>query len=139
MSTAPAGTPLPKKLGIVGDVVFTVLHAPAGFASTLGDSGEAIWQRTMLPPIDVVVGFYTDRGVLRDEWPALAEAAQPAGAIWVAWPRPNSGVATDIAEVALKNQLSKAGWDDNKACNIDDTWMALRFSMRKDTRPPWKR
>ena len=139
MSAAPAGTPLPKKLGIVGDVVFTVLHAPAGFTATLGDSGDAIWQRNMLPPIDVVVAFFTDRATLREEWPALADAAQPAGAIWVAWPRPNSGVATDITEVALKAQLFKAGWDDNKACNIDDTWMALRFAMREDKRPPWKR
>lgn len=132
-------TPLPKKLGIVGDVVFTVLHAPVGFATTLGDAGEAIWQRHMMPPIDVVLAFFTDRSALRDEWPALADAAQPAGFIWVAWPKPKSAMATDITEVSLRNQLAKAGWDDNKACTIDDTWMALRFAMRKDTRPPWKR
>lgn len=138
MSESP-NTPLPRKLGIVDDVVFTVLHAPVGFAATLGDAGEAIWQRHMMPPIDVVLAFFTERSALRDEWPALADAAQPAGSVWVAWPKPKSAVATDITEVALKNQLAKAGWDDTKACTIDDTWMALRFSMRKDTRPPWKR
>jgi len=93
----------------------------------------------MMPPIDVVLAFFTDRSALRDEWPALADAAQPAGFIWVAWPKPKSAMATDITEVSLRNQLAKAGWDDNKACTIDDTWMALRFAMRKDTRPPWKR
>lgn len=138
MSESP-NTPLPKKLGLVDDVVFTVLHAPPGFAATLGDVGDAIWQRNMMPPIDVVLAFFTERSAVREEWPALAEAAAPVGVIWVAWPKPKSGIATDIAEQPLKNQLGKYGWDDTKACNIDDTWMALRFSMRKDTRPPWKR
>ena len=42
MSDGYSGTPLPKKLGIVDDVVFTVRHPPAGFADTLGDIGDAI-------------------------------------------------------------------------------------------------
>lgn len=138
MSESP-NTPLPRKLGIEDDVVFTVVHAPRGFAATLGDIGDAIWQRNMMPPIDVVLAFFTERAAIRAEWAALADAAQPVGAIWVAWPKPKSALATDITEVALRNQLAKAGWDDNKACTIDDTWMALRFTMRKDTCPPWKR
>ena len=139
MSAGYSGTPLPKKLGIVDDVVFTVLHAPPGFEATLGDYGNAVWQRNLMPPIDVIVAFFTERVKLRDEWPTLTEAAQPAGGIWVAWPKKTSGVATDIVEAALRATLLKTGWVDNKVCAIDDTWSGLRFVLRAENRPPWKR
>ena len=139
MSAGYSGTPLPKKLGIVDVVVFTVLHAPPGFQATLGDYGNAVWQRNLMPPIDVIVAFFTERVKLRDEWPTLTEAAQPAGGVWVAWPKKTSGVATDIAEDALRATLLKTGWVDNKVCAIDDTWSALRFVLRAENRPPWKR
>jgi len=139
MNESTGSAPLLKKLGIVGDVVFTVVHPPPGFTAGLADTGAAIWQRNMIPPIDIVVAFFTDRADIRAEWSTLAAAAEPVGTIWVAWPKPNSGVPTDIAEVPLKAQLAKFGWDENKACGIDDTWTAMRFAMRKDTRPPWKR
>lgn len=139
MSAGYSGTPLPKKLGIVDDVVFTVLHAPPGFEATLGDYGNAVWQRNLMPPIDVIVAFFTERVKLRDEWPTLTEAAQPAGGIWVGWPKKASGVATDIVEDALRATLLKTGWVDNKVCAIDDTWSGLRFVMRAENRPPWKR
>lgn len=136
MSASYSGTPLPKKLGIVGDAVFTVLHAPADFAETLGDYGDAVWQRSLLAPIDVVVAFFTERNALAAEWPRLVEAAQPAGGVWVAWPKKSSGVPTDITEDVLRAQLLPTGWVDNKVCAIDGTWSGLRFVLRKDNRPP---
>ena len=139
MSVGATNTPLNKKLGIFGDVVFTVLHAPPTFMADLGDTGDAIWQRHLMPPIDIIVAFYAEKTALRDEWKTLAEAAQPAGSVWVVWPKPTSDVPSDISEDVLRATMLKAGWSDNKACNIDDTWMALRFVMRKDSRPPWKR
>ncbi len=135
-SAGYSGTPLPKKLGIVGDAVFTVRHAPADFAETLGDYGEAVWQRSLLAPIDVVVAFFTDRKKLVAEWPSLADAAQPAGGVWVAWPKKSSGVVTDITEDVLRKVLLPTGWVDNKVCAIDDTWSGLRFVLRKENRPP---
>ncbi len=59
--------------------------------------------------------------------------------MWVAWPKKSSGVATDITEDVLRAVLLKTGWVDNKVCAIDDTWSGLRFVLRKDNRPPWKR
>ena len=139
MSAGYSGTPLNKKLGITGDVVFTVLHAPPTFKGLLGEYGDAIWQKNLMPPIDVIVAFYTERTKLRDEWKTLTDAAQPVGAVWVAWPKKSSGVATDITEDALRATLLKTGWVDNKVCAIDDTWSGLRFVLRKENRPPWKR
>lgn len=134
MSVGYSGTPLPKKLGIVGDVVFVVRHEPADFAATLGDYGDAVWQRNLLAPIDVVVAFFTQRQRLLAEWTQLTDVARPAGAVWVAWPKKSSGLATDITEDVLRAELLPTGWVDNKVCAIDDTWSALRFVLRKERR-----
>ena len=131
-----SGTPLPKKLGITGEAVFTVLHAPPGFADLLGDVGEAVWQRSLLPPIDVVVAFHTARVALVAEWPRLTEAVEPDGTVWVAWPKKGSGVATDLTEDVLRAELLPTGWVDNKVCAIDATWSGLRFALRRERRRP---
>lgn len=131
-----SGTPLPKKLGIDDDSVFTVRHAPPGFAATLGDTGTAVWQKSLLAPLDVVISFHTTRTTLVAEWPKLTEAAQPDGAVWVAWPKKVSGVPTDITEDVLRELLLPTGWVDNKVCAIDETWSGLRFVLRKELRRP---
>jgi len=130
-----SGTPLPKKLGIVGDAVFVVLDPPLGFEDTLGDYGDAVWQKSLMAPLDVVVAFFTSRSKLNAMWPRLTKAAAPDGGIWVAWPKRSSGVITDISENGLREDLLPSGWVDNKVCAIDDTWSGLRFVLRKEQRP----
>ena len=134
-----SGTPLPKKLGIVGDVVFVTVDAPDGFEATLGDYGEAVWQRSLLAPVAVVVAFFTSRAKLGATWVKLTAAAQPDGAVWVAWPKKTSGIAADITENTLREDLLPSGWVDNKVCAIDDRWSGLRFVLRKELRPQAKR
>ena len=131
-----SGTPLPKKLGIVDDAVFVVVDPPPGFADTLGDYGDAVWQTSLLAPLDVVVAFFTSRAKLVAAWPKLTKAAAPAGGVWVAWPKKSSGVPTDITEDVLRAELLPSGWVDNKVCAIDDTWSGLRFVQRKELRRP---
>jgi hypothetical protein len=134
VSAGYSGTPLPKKLGIVGDAVFTVINAPAGFTALLGDIGDAVWQRNLMPPIDVVVAFFTDRARLEAKWPSLTDAAMPDGGVWICWPKKTSGVPTDLTEDVLRAMLLPTGWVDNKVCAVDDTWSALRFVQRKELR-----
>jgi len=130
-----SSTPLPKKLGIVGDAVFVVVDGPAGFDETLGDYGDAVWQQSLLSPVDVVVAFFTARSKLTAAWPRLTKAAAPNGGIWVAWPKRSSGVVTDISENTLREDILPSGWVDNKVCAIDETWSGLRFVLRKELRP----
>jgi hypothetical protein len=63
-----SGTPLPKKLGIVDDVVFVVVDPPDRFDETLGDYGDAVWQKSLLAPVDVDVAFFTSRAKLVAAW-----------------------------------------------------------------------
>jgi hypothetical protein len=136
MTAGYSGTPLPKKLGIVDDAVFVVVNPPDGFPATLGDYGDAVWQKSLLAPVDVVVAFFTSRSKLISAWSKLTAAAAPNGGVWVAWPKRSSGVATDLTEDVLRAELLPTGWVDNKVCAIDETWSGLRFVMRKELRRP---
>jgi len=68
------------------------------------------------------------------EWPQLTTAVAPNGAVWIAWPKRTSGVATDITEDVLREEFLPTGWVDNKVCAIDDTWSGLRFALRRELR-----
>jgi hypothetical protein len=65
----------------------------------------------------------------------LAAALQPAGGLWVAWPKRSSGVATDLHENLVREHGLDAGLVDNKVCAIDATWSGLRFVRRLRDRP----
>ena len=139
MSAGYSTTPLAKKLGLIDDKVFTVRRAPDHFAGLLdadGGLGGAVWQQSLMPPLDIVIAFYTQRIVLRADWPKLTAPLPPDGAVWIAWPKRTSGLETDITEDVLRAEILRTGWVDNKVCAIDDTWSGLRFVKRKELRRP---
>ncbi len=139
MNVGYSGTPLARKLGLADDKVFTVRRAPDHFAELLhadGGLGDAVWQQSLMPPLDIVIAFYTQRMVLKADWPKLTAALPPDGAVWIAWPKRTSGVETDITEDVLRAEILRTGWVDNKVCAIDDTWSGLRFVKRKELRRP---
>lgn len=139
MSVGRDTSTLPKKLGLGGEIVFTVRHAPAGFAEKVaadGGTGDAIWQQSLLAPLDLVIAFHTRRELLVAEWPKLVAPLAPEGAVWLAWPKPTADVETDLSDDALRSITRTSGWVDDKACSIDDTWSALRFVRRQEPRRP---
>jgi len=129
-----SGTPLPKKLGITGDAIYTVVNDPGHVDELLGDVGDAVRQHSLLAPIDVVLAFFTERARLEGAWPKLTAAAVPDGSVWVCWPKRSSGKPTDITEDVLRDALLPSGWVDNKVCAVDETWSGLRFVLRKELR-----
>lgn len=119
-------TSLVRKLEIRDDTVFTVRHAPVGFAAALGDIGDAIWQQSLLAPLDVVITFHALQTTLVAELPRVTEPLVPEGRVWIAWPR-SSG---ELDERVVKRELDRAGFASDKACHIDDDWTAVRFVRR---------
>jgi hypothetical protein len=126
-----SGTPLPRKLGIKEGHEVAFAGAPEGFGSTLGELPDGVRVKTRATgPLDVIVFFTTRQAELQRRLPALRRAMDPAGGLWIAWPKRSSGVATDITEdvvreLALANRLV-----DNKVCAIDETWSGLRLVIR---------
>ena len=128
-------TPLPKKLGIKEGARLALVGAPDGFERTLGQLPDRVEVRSRVrAPLDVIVFFTTARADLERRFAKLAAALDPAGALWIAWPKRSSGVETDLTEDALREVGLPTGLVDNKVAAIDDTWSGLRFVIRKENR-----
>lgn len=138
MSAGYSGTPLPKKLGIKPEQRIAFLDAPAEFAVALGDlpDGLAAPRTQARGPLDLVVAFFTERRRLAQRLPSLIAALDPAGALWIAWPKRASGVATDVSENVVRELGLAAGVVDVKVCAIDATWSGLKLVIRLQDRPP---
>jgi hypothetical protein len=131
-----SGTPLPKKLGIKPASRLALVGAPDGFDETLGELPERVdVKASARGPLDVIVFFTTSASELRRRFDKLAAALDPAGALWVAWPKKSSGVKTDLTENSVRDVALPKGLVDNKVCAIDDTWSGLQLVIRKENRP----
>jgi hypothetical protein len=132
-----SGTPLPKKLGIKPGHRVAFVGAPQGFAATLGElpEGVTVMDGEADAPLDVAVFFSTALDAIRDAFPLLGPAVHPAGALWMAWPKRASGVATDVTEDRVREVGLAAGMVDVKVCAIDETWSGLKFVYRLKDRP----
>jgi hypothetical protein len=135
-----SGTPLPKKLGIKPECRLGLVNAPPDFAATLGELPPGVSPAPLKRgPYDVIVLFARTSQELARALPAARERLDPAGGLWVAWPKKSSGVPTDVTEGEVRTLGLGTGLVDNKVCAIDDTWSGLRFVVRLKDRPKAKR
>lgn len=131
-----SGTPLVRKLGIKPGARLGLIGAPDGFDGTLGElPPDVAVRRRVRGPLDVIVAFTTSLGELERRLPALKGALDPAGGLWVAWPKRASRVPTDVNENLVRELGLAAGLVDNKVCAIDDVWSGLRLVYRIADRP----
>jgi hypothetical protein len=131
-----SGTPLPKKLGIKPGHRVAFLNAPAEFPHVLGELPADVAPKTQARgPLDVIVAFFDERAKLRARLPHLIAALDPAGALWIAWPKRASKVATDVTEDVVRELGIAAGVVDVKVCAIDATWSGLKLVIRVQDRP----
>jgi hypothetical protein len=141
VSTAEAagysGTPLVRKLGIKPHARLGLMSAPAGFDARLGGlpPGVVVRRRLGGEPFDVIVAFHERRVALERRLPALVAALDPAGGLWLAWPKRASGLATDLTDVIVRRLGLATGLVDNKVCAIDQVWSGLRLVVRLRDRP----
>lgn len=134
-SSSYSGTTLPRKLGFKPGARVALLRAPEGFASTLGalPDGVRVTDRAH-GPLDVVVFFTTERRMLERRLPALMAALEPAGRLWIAWPKRASKVATDMTEDVVRELALPLGLVDNKVAALDATWSGLQLVIRRELR-----
>jgi hypothetical protein len=131
-----SGTQLSTKLGIKESHRVAFPSAPDGFRRLLGKLPKGVVVRSRVRgPLDVIVFFTKSRAELERRLPPLRRAMDPAGGLWIAWPKRASGVDTDMTEdvardLGLANRLV-----DNKVAAIDETWSGLRLVIRLKDRP----
>jgi hypothetical protein len=126
-----SGTPLPKKLGIKENAVVALLNAPKGFEATLGELPARVkFKKQATGGPDLILWFIRRRAELEDRIQEMHKLTG-AGAIWIAWPKQASGVATDLTQNIVRETGLAAGLVDYKICAIDATWSGLKFAQRK--------
>jgi hypothetical protein len=131
-----SGTPLPKKLGIREGSRVVLVGAPEGFADLLVPwPAEAEVLPRARKPVDVAVLFATRRSDLARRLPSLARALDPAGGLWVGWPKKSSGIETDLTFEEVQGIGLTARLVDNKSAALDPEWQGLRFVFRLKDRP----
>ena len=131
-----SGTALPKKLGIKEGSRVAVVGAPDGFLeTTLRPLPDAVELRSRARgPLDLIVFFTKRRAELERRFDTLVKALDRAGALWVAWPKGSSGVATDMTENTVRDVALPKGLVDTKVAAIDDTWSGLKHVIRLENR-----
>lgn len=131
-----SGTPLPKKLGVNAGHRVLLDGAPAGFDLTDLPADVVLHRRSNSGLYDIIVLFCPDSARLRRRWRVLHRLTPPAGALWVAWPKRASGLATDLDERAVREYALANGRVDVKVCAIDETWSGLKHVIRVVDRTP---
>ena len=131
-----SGTPLPKKLGIREGARLHVAGAPEDFDDALGAPPAGVQRlRRAGTAMDVVLVFVTEERDLRSRFSKLAAGLDPAGRLWVAWPKKASSVPSDLDFDTVQRIGLDAGLVDNKSASITEEFQGLQFVYRLKDRP----
>lgn len=126
-----SGRSLVEKLGIKPRTRIAIINPPRGFRATLGTLPEGVTVVSSLRgPLPFIHFFAVSRDVLASRLPALLHALEPAGALWISWPKKTSGVPTDITEDVVRAVALPTGLVDVKVAAVDDVWSGLKLVRR---------
>jgi hypothetical protein len=129
-------TPLPRKLGIREGSRVYLAGAPEGFDAVLGPLPAGVQRLGRAgSAMDVVVLFVTRERDLRSRFAKLAAGLEPAGRLWVAWPKKAAGLPTDLDFDTVQRIGLDAGLVDNKSASVTEAFQGLQFVYRLQDRP----
>ncbi|HKN33788.1 MAG TPA: hypothetical protein VJX16_11160, partial [Terriglobales bacterium] len=86
-------------------------------------------------PPDFVLLFVKTQADLKKSFPPWSKRLEPAGMLWVAWPKKSSGVVSDLDENKVRALGLAAGLVDVKVCAISEVWSGLKFVIPVKDRP----
>ena len=135
MTNGYSGTSLAQKLGLKPGMRAWCQNVPDGVRAEI-DRDAPRHVRLDLPeaPVEFAHVFVTSCAVLDCELRMLLPLLDPAGMIWVSWPKKASKVATDITEDVIRAVAIPLHLVDVKVCAVDDIWSGLKLVIRKEHR-----
>jgi hypothetical protein len=134
MTTGYTGTPLGKKLSLKPGMRVWFDSMPESVLAEIA-MPELVHLAAPEPNLDAAHIFVTERADMEAKLAMLRPLLQPAGFIWVSWPKKASKVPTDITEDAIRAViLPTTDLVDVKVCAVDAIWSGLKLMIRKDRR-----
>ena len=132
MSAGYSGTPLAKKLGVKDGQRTWRLAMPASVADEI--AAAPLLLDAPAAGLEMAHVFTTRRAELEAELGRLRTLIDPAGMVWVSWPKKASKVETDITEDVIRAVALPMGFVDVKVCAVDAVWSGLKLVIRKALR-----
>jgi hypothetical protein len=130
-----SGTPLAQKLGLKPGMRAWFQNVPDSIRAEIDRDAPPIEQLELPePPVQFAHIFVSSCAILDCELRMLLPLLDPAGMIWVSWPKKASKVPTDITEDVIRAVALPLHLVDVKVCAIDDTWSGLKLVIRKERR-----
>jgi len=133
MTTGYSATPLAKKLSLKDGLGIWFHAMPGSVRAEIGEV-ELNERAAPEPGLQAAHIFTTERAELERLLAELRTLIEPAGFVWVSWPKKASKVPTDITEDIIRDICLPMGWVDVKVCAVDATWSGLKLMIRKELR-----
>lgn len=116
------------------------VNAPVRFDGDLAPLPQGVEQLSLRAnDLDVIVIFSKSRADLADRIGVAVRHLAADGGLWVSWPKPLSGYATDLQSNVAQAIGLATGLVDNKVASFNDGWTGMRFVVRVADREAWSK
>ncbi|SIN59551.1 hypothetical protein SAMN02745824_0079 [Parasphingorhabdus marina DSM 22363] len=135
MASGYSGTPLAKKLTLKDGMTVWFEGMPDSVRDEIDDHGLQLFEKVVpVEGLNAAHVFVTERAVMEQHLTSLRRLIDPAGQVWVSWPKKASKVETDITEDTIRSVCLPMGFVDIKVCAVDAVWSGLKLVIRKELR-----
>ena len=136
MTTGYSATPLARKLSLKPNMRVWWADMPASVRNEIDREDLALNLLTAPEPgLDAAHIFVTRYADMEAKLAMLRPLIDPAGFVWVSWPKRASKFDTNITEDRIREAILPAtDWVDVKVCAVDATWSGLKLVIRKAAR-----
>jgi len=135
-----SATPLVRKLGITEGARVAFVNPPVRFEEDLAPLPPGVEQLSLRAKnLDVIVIFAKTRSELAERMDMAVRHLVADGGLWISWPKPLSGYATDLQSNVAQAVGLATGLVDNKVASFNDAWTGMRFVVRVADRAAWSK
>ena len=135
-----SATPLAKKLGIKEGARVAFVNPPVRFEEDVAPLPPGVEQLSLrAKDLDVIVIFAKSRSELSERLDVAVRHIAADGGLWLSWPKPLSGYATDLQSNVAQAIGLTTGLVDNKVASFNDAWTGMRFVVRVADRAAWSK
>ena len=135
MTAGYSQTPLAQKLSLKDGMRVWFADMPGSVRAEIEEAGVTLSEEQVpTPGLNAALIFVTDKAEMEKQLATLREMIDPAGEIWVSWPKKASGVTTDITEDTIRDVALPMGFVDIKVCAVDAIWSGMKLVIRRELR-----
>jgi hypothetical protein len=127
--------PLAKKLQFKPGKHWLLFNAPANYLNLLEPLPEgSTVSYEAKSDFDGVQLFVKNSRELIENLKIIVPVMRPDTIFWVTYPKKSSGIESDLEMMSSWDELKKYGFGGVAAAAIDETWTALRFRPKEQTK-----